>query len=208
MDIIVVGRHTDIPERFRSHVASKLLKLEQYDSRVQRADVEVIHERNPRQADSAERVEITARGKGPVMRAEASAQDRYAALDAASAKLLERARRAHDRRKSHHKAERRSTTPVEIGGWSPSDEPAGQLPPVGTAVETPLGDSPVVIREKVHPARPMTVEDAIYEMELVGHPFFMFIDVATAQPAVLSPRHGWTDGVIRLDGAEAPIPAV
>lgn len=45
----------------------------------------------------------------------------------------------------------------------------------------------------------MTVDQALYEMELVGHPFFLFIDEETAQPCVVYHRHGWTYGVIRLD---------
>ncbi|MDR3201772.1 MAG: ribosome-associated translation inhibitor RaiA [Bifidobacteriaceae bacterium] len=204
MEIVVAGHHTDVPERFRSHVESKLSKLEQYDARVQRVDVEVIHERNPRQNDVAERVEITARGKGPVMRAEASAPDRYAALDAAIAKLLERARRVHDRRKTHRKSMRRSGTPVDVGQWEPPMDAGEESPAAapGDTVEIPLGDSPVVIREKVHVASPMSVEDAIYEMELVGHPFFLFIESASNEPAVLYHRHGWTYGVIRLTTPE------
>jgi ribosomal subunit interface protein len=206
MEIIVAGHHTDVPERFRSHVETKLAKLEQYDSRIQRVDVEVIHERNPRQTDVAERVEITASGKGPVMRAEASAPDRYAALDAAIAKLLERARRAHDRRKSHRKTMRRSTVPVDVGSWEPPAPEPDDAAPAEAAVETPLGDSPVVIREKVHSASPMSVEDAIYEMELVGHPFFLFVDSANGKASVLYHRHGWTYGVIRVESpAESPV---
>jgi ribosomal subunit interface protein len=217
MEIIVSGHHTDVPERFRSHVETKLAKLEQYNSRAQRVDVEVIHEPNPRQSEVAERVEITVRGKGPVLRAEASAPDRYAALDAAIAKLLERARRAGDRRKGHHKATvRRFPQPVDMGTWEPPEViEAEQLThaqlaeadpvPEGEAVETVLGDSPVVIREKIHAAAPMTVEDAIYEMELVGHPFFLFVDAESHLPSVLYHRHGWTYGVIRLETSSVTV---
>jgi ribosomal subunit interface protein len=220
MEIIVSGHHTDVPERFRSHVETKLSKLAQLDQRAQRVDVEVIHEPNPRQSEVADRVEITVRGKGPVLRAEAAAPDRYAAFDAAIAKLLERARRASDRRKSRHKgASRRYPPPADMGTWETpeqaaanqaalsasdaepplpeTDSPSASVP--GGAIETPLGDSPVVIREKVHVAAPMTVEDAIYEMELVGHPFFLFVDADSSLPSVLYRRHGWTYGVIRLE---------
>ena len=66
-------------------------------------------------------------------------------------------------------------------------------------VETTLGDSPVVIRQKLHTAEPMTVDDALYEMEMVGHDFFLFVDIETSRPSVAYRRRGWTYGVVALD---------
>ncbi|HWS58557.1 MAG TPA: ribosome-associated translation inhibitor RaiA, partial [Actinotalea sp.] len=170
----------------------------------QRIDVEITHEKNPRQSEVSERVELTVRGKGPVVRAEASADDPYAALDAAVTKLAERLRRARDRRKDHHK----DTPPVPADAAPapvPEPAPAPAAPLVaGVAVETPWGDSPVVIREKLHHAQPMTLDDALYEMEMVGHDFYLFIDAETALPSVAYRRRGWSYGVIRLD---APVAA-
>jgi len=199
MEIVVIGRHTDVPERFRRHVEEKLAKIGQYAPRAHRVDVEITHERNPRFAGMSERVELTVRDKGPVVRAEASADDRYAALDVATAKLVERLRRVHERRKDHH-----TKLPLEsIDVRPPTEEAPGAAPQVASAVgdvvESTLGDSPVVIREKVHHASPITVEDALYEMELVGHDFYLFVDAETAQPAVAYRRRGWSYGVIRLD---------
>lgn len=196
MEIVVVGRHTELPERFRLHVEDKLAKIGQLAPTAQRIDVEVTHETNPRLSGIAERVELTVRDKGPVVRAEASADDSYAALDLATTKLLERLRRARDRHKDH-----RTNTPlapVDVRPLPPV-QPAPPAPAPGEAVEHMLGDSPVVIREKVHEATPMTVDDALYEMEMVGHDFFLFIDAETAQPAVAYRRHGWSYGVIKLD---------
>jgi ribosomal subunit interface protein len=207
MEIVVVGRHAEIPERFRRHVEDKLAKVAQLAPRAQRVDVEVTHEKNPRQSEICERVELTVLGKGPVIRAEAMADDPYAALDIATTKLMERLRRARDRRKDHHKAG--ATGPVE----SRTSEIAGELevvPEEPTLVESPdgavemtLGDSPIVIREKIHTAHPMTVDDALYEMEMVGHDFFLFIDAETALPSVAYRRRGWSYGVIRLDSPVA-----
>ncbi len=213
MDIVVVGRHAEIPERFRRHIEDKLSKVEQLAPNAQRIDVEVTHERNPRLADRAERVELTVRDRGPVVRAEASASDRYAALDAATARLLERLRRARDRRKNHHG--RHEPAPVEALPAVPAPEPEVVEAPArlaaptepGVTVESTLGDSPVVIRQKVHTTVPMTVDEALYEMELVGHPFYLFIDAETHQPCVVYHRHGWTYGVIRLDAEVAHAPA-
>src|SRR5262245_42875317 len=97
VDIIVRGRHTDINDRFRQHVDTKLAKIERLDHKVIRVDVEVSEERNPRLADQRERVELTIRSRGPVIRAEAAADDRYGALDLALGKLESRLRRDSDR---------------------------------------------------------------------------------------------------------------
>lgn len=201
MEIVVVGRHAEVPERFRRHVEEKLAKVEQLSPRVQRVDVEITHENNPRQSGVSERVELTVRAKGPVVRAEACADDPYAALDAATTKLLERLRRVRDRRKDHHKDT--PLAPVDVRPPAPAPEPVPEPVP-GDVVEFELGDSPVVIREKLHRAEPMTLDDALYEMEMVGHDFFLFIDAETALPSVAYRRRGWSYGVIRLD---APVTA-
>lgn len=207
MDIVVVGRHTEIPERFRRHVEEKLSKVGLLAPTAQRIDVEITHERNPRLAERAERIELTVRDRGPVVRAEASASDRYAALDVATAKLIERLRRARDRRKNHHGRSEHVTAPEAppVAVQPPLAEELPSRPTIpmepGVPVESTLGDSPVVIRQKVHRTVPMTVDEALYEMELVGHPFYLFIDVETHQPCVVYHRHGWTYGVIRLDAS-------
>lgn len=211
MDIVVVGRNTEIPERFRSHVEEKLAKVEQLAPQTQRVDVVLTHERNPRLADNAERIELTLRGRGPVVRAEASAPDRYAALDVAVGKLSERMRRVRDRMKDRRKAgngygmlvqpEEPATTAAPAPPAQPRSEDRGTPTRPGQETETQLGDSPVVVRQKLLEATPTTVDDALYQMELVGHPFYLFIDEETGQPCVAYHRHGWTYGVIRLDTA-------
>ncbi|MFC7406373.1 ribosome hibernation-promoting factor, HPF/YfiA family [Georgenia alba] len=205
MEIVVKGRNTEIAGRFRSHVEGKLGKVAQLAPRAQRVEVELTHEPNPRQSEVSERVEITVRDRGPVIRAEARASDRYGALDLASNKLLERLRRSRDRRKNHH----RYAVPAPVDATLPdpaadrddaemADRPVPPTTP-GECVEAQLGDSPVVVRQKLHEAEPMTVDQALYEMELVGHPFYLFIDDETGQPCVVYHRHGWTYGVIRLN---------
>lgn len=212
MEIVVVGRHAEVSDRFRRHVEDKLAKVQQLAPRAQRVDVELTHERNPRQSDVSERIELTVRGKGPVVRAEARADDQYAALDLASGKLIERLRRTRDRHKDHRR--NGSAPPVEavpplptpggaaddaVATRAAADEDLDRAPQPGDEFETPWGDSPVVIREKLHHAEPMTLDDALYEMEMVGHDFFLFIDAETALPSVAYRRRGWSYGVIRLD---------
>ncbi|MDO8108592.1 ribosome-associated translation inhibitor RaiA [Isoptericola sp. b441] len=209
MEIAVVGRHAEVSDRFRRHVEDKLAKVSQLAPRAQRVDVEITHEKNPRQSGTSERVELTVRGKGPVVRAEASADDPYAALDLASAKLMERLRRARDR----HKDRRKGTGLPDLAAQpAVEEEPptleVGAEPTVTAdgAVEMPWGDSPVVIREKLHHAEPMSLDDALYEMEMVGHDFFLFVDAETSLPSVAYRRRGWSYGVIRLD-APVAVPA-
>lgn len=209
MDITVVGRNAEISSRLRDYVEDKVTKVEQFDPRVQRVEVEVTHERNPRQADTAERVEITVISKGPVIRAEASSSDRFAAFDIAMGKLTERLRRARDRKKDHRRypvtiaPREQAASPTADTAVDTSDAPIQDAPAAptekGVAVEAQLGDSPIIVRQKLHDATPMTLDEALYQMELVGHPFYLFIEKETKQPCAVYHRHGWTYGVIRLD---------
>jgi len=205
MEIVVVGRHTEVAERFRQHVEDKLAKVTQLAPTARRVDVEVTHENNPRLSGLSERVELTVRAKGPVIRAEAAADDRFGALDIALDKLTERLRRSRDRRKDHHR--RNDVLPaVDVRPYDdvlaeqaqPEPEPATLVEP-GDEVVHRLGDSPVVIRQKLHRAEPMTCDDAVEQMELVGHDFFLYVDKETARPAAVYRRKGWTYGVIQLD---------
>ncbi|HZI98112.1 MAG TPA: ribosome-associated translation inhibitor RaiA [Actinomycetales bacterium] len=212
MEIVVTARHTAVSDRFRRHLEEKLAKVEQIAPRTQRLDVEVSHESNPRQAHTCERVEITVRAKGPVIRAEACADDPYAALDMAQEKLLERLRRARDRRKVHHGRHNprsvaeatRDLPPPVLNGTGPASRTAAEASTAGDAGDTgEMGESPVVIREKLHAATPMTLDDALYQMELVGHDFFLFLDSSSGCPSVVYRRKGWSYGVIRLSESAA-----
>jgi ribosomal subunit interface protein len=234
VDIIVKGRRTDVNERFRRHVDNKLAKIEKLDHKVIRVDVEVSQERNPRQSNRRERVELTIRSRGPVIRAEAAADDRYGALDLALGKLESRLRKTCDRRKvhyGHHAPAKLATMPPldadaivleEPGTRDPflADTPGQAATPTATATGertepdaddnprpdldeniVPIsmeGDGPLVVREKFHKAEPMSIEQALFEMELVGHDFFLFRDSDTRQPSVVYRRRGWDYGVIRL----------
>jgi ribosomal subunit interface protein len=199
VDIVVKGRHTDIPERFRLHVTEKLAKIDKLDSKVISIDVELSKERNPRMSQQRERVELTIRSRGPVVRAEASAPDYYAALDAACQKLEARLRRKHDRRRVHHG----NKSPVSVASATASLESRNGGPVGQNQADEDGGpvdqDGPLVIREKVHGAKPVTLDQALYEMELVGHDFYLFIDATTDRPSVVYRRHAYDYGVIRLE---------
>jgi ribosomal subunit interface protein len=205
MEVVVTGRHCELSERFRSHVEEKLSRLEKHDHRIIRVQVEVECERNPRQHDRAVRLELTALSKGPVIRAEAAAEDKMSALDLALDKMAAQMRRAADRRRVHHGRH----APVSVGqalsespdGAAQADDDVVTERQVGPISVT--GDGPLVVREKTHAATPMTLDQALYEMELVGHDFYLFVDKENDRPAVVYRRRGYDYGVISLDlGAE------
>jgi ribosomal subunit interface protein len=233
MDVVFRSRRTNIPERFREHAEGKLAKIGKLDHKAIRIDVEVTQERNPRQAKGRERVELTIHSRGPVVRAEAAADDRYTALDLAYAKLENRLRRSCDRRKGARHGDREL---VRAGTTAAGDPAAAEAAPPGppesrglpdgaapapaanghraaragdgpdgaeteTAHLVPIqmeGDCPVVVREKLHHAEPMTLDQALLEMELVGHDFYLFHDRDSDQFSVVYRRRGYDYGVIRL----------
>jgi ribosomal subunit interface protein len=203
MEIVVRGRNVEVPEHFRQHVEDKVGQLERFDAKIERFDVELLHEKNPRQSSNCQRVEITLRGKGPVVRAEACAADFQSALDASVAKLENRLRRAADRRRVHHG--RRTPASLRLDGSAAAaalDELDQQL--AAPAPAEPEENLPGrVVREKQHPATPMTVDQALHEMELVGHDFFLFACAETGQPTVVYRRHAYDYGLIRLAGVPA-----
>jgi len=261
MEITFKGRHTSVPERFRRHATAKLAKLGRLDQKAIRIDVEVSKERNPRQSDRSERVELTIRSRGPAIRAEAAADDRYAALDLAFAKLEARLRRASERRKARHDfttvrsadavgavssaAGAADATAGPLAAAVLEEEPVLDVHPsrsrksrvngrsrpetvvalpelpeeagfqtsdfAGYADDTdaeasvsglvPIqmeGEGPLVVREKVHLSHPMTIDQALLEMELVGHDFYLFHDCECDRFSVVYRRRGYDYGVIRL----------
>jgi ribosomal subunit interface protein len=197
MEIVVRGRNVEVPEHYRQHVEDKVGSLDRFDGKLKilRIDVELFHEKNPRQSGKCQRVEITLRGKGPVIRAEAAAPDFYAALDVAAGKLDHRLRKAADRRRVGGGA---SDTAVTES--LDRDRELAEGPHVTDLDEHLPGR---IVREKHHPATPMHVDQALHEMELVGHDFFLFLCADTGRPTVVYRRHAYDYGLIRL--VDAPL---
>jgi ribosomal subunit interface protein len=204
VDIVVKGRNVEVPDHYREHVAEKLSKVERYDPKLMRVDVELFHERNPRQTDTCQRVEITVMTRGPVVRAEAQAQDFYAALDCAINKLDARLRRSADRRRVH----RGRRAPVSVAAATanlPTDVSPGRTatlvaePEIDTELAEHGEDQPWrIVREKEHSGEPMTVDDALFQMELVGHDFYLFQDKDSGRPSVVYRRRGYDYGILSL----------
>jgi ribosomal subunit interface protein len=214
VDIVVKGRKTEVPERFRKHVAEKLDKIQKLDGKVISLDVEVSKELNPRQADRCDRVEITLNTRGPVVRAEAAAGDPYAALDVAVTKLEARLRKAASKRHTRRgngripAAEVAAAVPESAsmdGAGSFTADAAESVPTTRIGSLEVRGEGPLVVREKTHAAPPMSLDQALYEMELVGHDFYLFVDSETKQPSVVYRRRGYDYGVIHLNADETGV---
>jgi ribosomal subunit interface protein len=207
VEIVVTGRHVQIPDRFREQLDERLAKVPALAPKVHRIDVVVTHEKVAR---GSEKVEITCHAKGPVVRAEACLDDKFAALDAAVDKLMERLRRGHDKRR----ISRGRRQPESLARAATTLDPLEQLSDgsaTASGADGPdggvddldrfgaVGNSPIEVREKVHTAQPMSLEEAVDQMELVGHDFFLFHDADTDRPSVVYRRRGWSYGVLHLE---------
>ncbi|HEY0247565.1 MAG TPA: ribosome-associated translation inhibitor RaiA [Gryllotalpicola sp.] len=226
MEIDITGRGVGITDRFRAYAIEKSEKVSHLAERALVFEIKLSRLAGRNGTAGDDRVELTLVGPGPVVRAEATAADKYAAFDIAIGRLLERVRRAKDRRKVHRGGAHRPTslhdatsaafaatdiTPaasavldaVRTGaiplGQPVEAEPGGSAGPDATSEEEQEAYCPVVIRTKTFASVPMTVDDALYYMELVGHDFYLFIDSETARPSVVYRRKGWDYGVIQLD---------
>lgn len=196
-EVVVRGRNVVVPDHFREHVLEKLAKYERYDSKIHHVDVELQHEKNPRQNGSCQHIEITCRTRGPVVRSEACAEDFYKALDIAGDRLERRLRQAADRRRIHHGrraprslADLTADVPAELGVVDGSPDGVD-----GAEADDGPGR---IVRRKEHADPPMSVDQALEQMELVGHDFYLFHDIETRQASVVYRRHAYDYGLITL----------
>jgi ribosomal subunit interface protein len=218
MDINIIGRNLGITDRFREYATEKSEKVAHLAERALTFEIKVSrHNEKLGTQNGDDRVELTLVGPKAVVRSEATGQDKYAAFDIALGKLLERIRRAKDRRKVHRGQHRpTSLREASTDGFSAVGLAAapvavldqlrtGSVPVVSEEQEESAEAEaeeeycPVVIRRKVFASTPMTVDDALYYMELVGHDFYLFVDSESGRPSVVYRRKGWDYGVISLD---------
>ncbi|WP_409483559.1 ribosome hibernation-promoting factor, HPF/YfiA family [Arsenicicoccus dermatophilus] len=215
MDIQITGRHLPVTDAFRERVHDRLSRLEPFVSRDPRLDV-IVAKQASAAAPDAITVEITCRTKGPVVRAEATGDDKEAAFDVAATKLLDRLKKAADRRRGQRRRVTTSTAPdLAVGPFADSVLTEVRAPAPETAAPAPatpaepdqdagpevveLPDTPIEVRVKHHRSAPMTLEQALDQMELVGHDFYLYADADTGAPSVLYRRRGWSYGVLHLD---------
>jgi len=213
VETTITGRNLGVTDRFRDYATEKAEKVEHLADKAIAFEVKVSRHHETRGSNGDDRVELTLIGPGPLVRAESAGSDKYVAFDLAMAKLVERIRQAKDRKKVHRGKHRPvSLREASAGGFSVVDiTPAapqvlenvrtGAIPVVDAAAVDETEDEycPVVIRKKVFASEPMTLDDAMYYMELVGHDFYLFIDSENGRPSVVYRRKGWDYGVIGID---------
>lgn len=208
MEIKITARNLTVSDRFRQYIADRAPKVAQLSNRADTFGVKVTRYDHSKNSGPEDRVELTVYEPGQVIRAEAQASDKFAAFDIAFGKLNERLRRVGDKHKVHRGLHRTpSTSEMSAVDFSNLD-----IHPVAAEILLPrveieeleqekpidMGQSPVVIRRKEFPGEPMTVDDAITNMELVGHDFYLYLDSESNKPSVVYRRKGWSYGVITL----------
>src|SRR5699024_1120880 len=194
--VTIRGRNVEVPEHFANRINAKLVKIEKMSpTDIQRFDVILLHENNPRLSKVSQRVEITVKGKSGVARAEAAEDTFYGALESAVAKLERQMRKARTRRKISNSGHRRPQSVAEATAeLSANAAPAEVLDEY--AVDDQLPGQ--IVRRKEHDGTPMTVDDALEKMELVGHDFYLSRASETGRASVVYRRHAFDYGLITL----------
>ncbi|WP_130865624.1 ribosome hibernation-promoting factor, HPF/YfiA family [Acidipropionibacterium timonense] len=201
MDVIVSGRHCHVSDDVRAQVEDRLLGVDKLRDRVKRAEVVFTAQDVKGAPDQGMTCEITLRSRGPVVRAVGQAEDKSVAFEKAAERLRTQLSRAADRRRSRRglRVSQVLDVPEEPTGEAPEIVPTRKI--AGDVEVT--GDGPLYVKEKVFPAEPLTLAQALDEMELVGHDFFLYVDAETKRPSVAYRRRkGYNFGVIHLDVAE------
>ncbi len=201
MEIKVTGRHCQIKDDLREEVTKRLGVVQKLRERVIRVEVQFTCQPSRKQPDSSVRAEITLIGKGPVVRAEGAGDEKLLAFDRALERLKTQLRRAADRRRSHRGLRPSPIVAEPAPAPEPVEEPEEEKTRNVAGIEV-TGDGPLVVREKHFRSAPLTLEQALDEMELVGHDFFLFVDADSQVPSVVYRRRGYDYGVLRLEVAK------
>jgi len=202
--VTITGRNVEVPEHFQERVNAKLAKIEKLDPSLTSFHVELKHEPNPRREAQAQRIQITATGKGHLARAEAKEDSFYAALESAVGKLERSLRKVKVRREISRSGHRAPKSAGVMAAEIANQAAEARAEEPGKYDVDPYADQFAdlepgqIVRRKLHPDTPMNVDDALSEMELVGHDFYLFIDEETQRPSVVYRRHAFDYGLIAL----------
>lgn len=202
----ITGRNVEVPEHFAERVNGKLAKIERLDPTLTFFHVELLHETNPRRSDESDRIQITATGKGHIARAEAKEDSFYAALEVAIGRMERSLRKVKARRKISRSGHRAPMSVGEATAALVEEAKPVEAEPQGKYDVDPYEDQfkpGQVVRSKTHEAIPMSVDEALSEMELVGHDFYLFINEETGQPSVVYRRHAFDYGLLALQTKES-----
>jgi putative sigma-54 modulation protein len=179
MRLQVKGRNVDVTDPLFGYAEKKLGKLSRHLSDESRCELELAVEHNPSIADD-QVAEATVWTKGPVLRARESSTDMYAAIDLVAQKLERQVKRYRERRT------RKQAQHIATHVAPPAAE-AGQLPDEETAV---------IVKQKQFNMKPMTPEEAMLQLELIGHDFFVFTNADSEEVNVIYKRRDGNYGLI------------
>ncbi|MBR4399343.1 MAG: ribosome-associated translation inhibitor RaiA [Aeriscardovia sp.] len=210
MEVEITARRVQLSKKFKEEVDAKLGKVTKIAPDAQSAHIVVTAQPNPSMASDSRKVEITVFAGKDCIRADSASDQDVAAFDEALDKLMERMRRFRGKRRglrthaaavpeialeppaSPSAVQDSKNDPEKVEAKIKNDEHPEEL------VEARLGDAVFEVRRKIHEAQPMDINEAIYEMELLGHDFFLFVDKETGNPSVLYRRHGMSYGMLEL----------
>lgn len=163
MEIVVRGRNVTVTERVQEYVEKKISKLERYLPIIDEARLELSQEET-RSAQHRMIAQLTVRSRGKVLRAEERDQDLFAAIDLVAEKMQRQITRFKDR--LYSRGQMRGTESVRVPDTAETVaevELVAEIEPVGS-----------IVRTKIFAVTPMNPEEAIEQMELLGHDFFVF----------------------------------
>ncbi|PDW04580.1 ribosome hibernation-promoting factor, HPF/YfiA family [Candidatus Viridilinea mediisalina] len=190
MELTIKSRNSKITERQRSHINEKLSKLVRYMGGITSATVEV-HTQQQRNAGEVSRVQVTLVGEhGVILRAEEQSNDLFSAIDQVQSVL----QRQIKRYKEKYWRRERAPRPVEAFVVNEPDLPTAEAAP-----DEEADHDHELIRTKQFTLRPMFTDDAIEQMELLGHNFFIFQDAENQRLSVLYRRRDGNYGLIVPD---------
>ncbi|MGI9658271.1 MAG: ribosome hibernation-promoting factor, HPF/YfiA family [Gaiellaceae bacterium] len=185
MRLQIKGRNLAVKPDIEEYAVEKLGKLERFLSDTTQVELELSVEKNRSIAEN-QVAEATIWTKGPILRARESSTDMRAAIDLMSDKLERQVKRYKDKR--NRKRPSRSQPPVDA------------LPPIEvatpTAQDATAQDEPVIVKTKQFAVKPMTADEALLQLELIGHDFFMFRNVESNEVNVLYRRRDSDHGPI------------
>lgn len=188
--IVVKGKNIEVTPALRTHAEKKVRKLHRFLPRREFLATIVLGTERERQS-----AEVTLQGGGLLIRGEARTDDMYASIDAAAGKVEQQIRRFKTAMQKRLQNGRRLAD-LE---W----EPEGQTDQIDRAPEAaPVEEQegPRLVRTKRFAFKPMDVEEALLQMELLGHDFYVFVNAATEQAAVVYRRHDGNYGLIEPEG--------
>jgi putative sigma-54 modulation protein len=197
----IKGRNVTITDALQDYAEDKVARVqkllrERKIDEVTRVELELKVEKNPSIPEPSI-AEATIFTRGPVIRARERSDDMYAAIDLVTDKLMRRVKKYHDKvhgktRKGHEKLVPVAAPPV--GEESPIS--AAALIGSELAGEEPNGDNGRVVKVKQFALKPMSVDEATLQLELVGHDFFVFQNAETSRTNVLYRRRDGHYGLI------------